>query len=112
MRGIVLWVPMLADDDAAAAELQAGSWTEERVNHWWDGAKQMSQLFGQALGLRGPAWDLYLLYPPGIRWEGELPPSPTFWMHQLDDPGADPELWLCEDPSRLSRELDTLVLLC
>lgn len=29
-------------------------------------------------------WDVYLLYPPGVRWEGSTPPRPAFWMHQLE----------------------------
>ena len=31
-----------------------------------------------------PAWDVYLAYPPGVRW-GEQPPAPAFWHHQLGD---------------------------
>jgi hypothetical protein len=99
---------MLAGDDGIAAATQAGSWSEDRVRQWWDGAREMSQLFAQTLGLQGPAWDVYLLYRSGIRWEGEVPPAPTFWMHQLADPAADPDFLLCDDASRLARELDRL----
>lgn len=109
MAGIVLWVPMLEGDDDAAAAEQAGSWPEERVCQWWDGAKELSRLFERSLGLHSPAWDVYLLYPPGVHWEGDVPPTPTFWMHQLSDPAATPNLLLSRDPSRLSRELDLLV---
>jgi hypothetical protein len=28
-------------------------------------------------------WDVCLIYPPGVRWEGSTPPAPAFWMHQL-----------------------------
>ena len=28
------------------------------------------------------AWDIFLLYRAGVRWE-EAPPAPDFWMHQL-----------------------------
>jgi hypothetical protein len=36
------------------------------------------------LGLeREVAWDVYLVYPPGVVWEGETPPSPAAFMHQL-----------------------------
>lgn len=102
---------MLPGDDAtaAAAAMQGGSWSEDRVQHWWDGARQMSGLFQRSLGLREPAWDVYLLYRPGIRWEGEVPPTPSFWMHQLSDPVADPDHLLYRDPLRLAHKLDRLV---
>jgi hypothetical protein len=108
MHGIVLWVPMLAPDDEAAAAKQASSWAEERVDQWWDGAKEVSTLYKRLFGLAGPAWDVYLLYRSDILWERELPSAPTFWMHQLPDPAADPRLYLCREPSRLLRELDAL----
>lgn len=42
----------------------------------------------------GPAWDVYLLFPRGARWNADLPPRPNFWMHQLsgvtDAPRLDP----------------------
>ena len=109
VEGIVLWIPMLPSDDAAAAAVQADVWPGNRVQHWWDGAWEMSRLFQRSLGLREPAWDVYLLYRPGIRWEGEAPPAPSFWMHQASDAGADPDLLLCGDPLRLVREFDRLI---
>ena len=30
-----------------------------------------------------PAWDVYLVYAPGIHWEGKEPPRPTYFQHQL-----------------------------
>ena len=109
LTGIVLWVPMLEGDDAAVAAKQARSWSESRTQQWWDGAGEMSRLFAQALGLHGPAWDVYLLYRPGIQWAGAVPPDPSFWMHQLSDPAADPDLHLSRDTSRLSGELTGLL---
>ena len=51
------------------------------------------------------AWDIYMIYGPGARWEGEGPPAPQFWMHQL--PGADaPRLDPTEFARRLKAELD------
>jgi len=51
-----------------------------------------SQAFGETLDLHDIAWDVYLIYKPGIKWEAQQPPRPTFWMHQLQ--GVDPKL-LC-----------------
>jgi hypothetical protein len=30
-----------------------------------------------------PAWDVFILYGPDARWDGERPPAPAYWMHQL-----------------------------
>jgi hypothetical protein len=46
---------------------------------------------------------VYLLYARGVRWEGEDPPAPSFWMHQLEsEDGADQKP--CLNPVRLTRE--------
>jgi hypothetical protein len=29
------------------------------------------------------AWDVWMAYKPGVRWEGEYPPTPDHAMHQL-----------------------------
>jgi hypothetical protein len=107
MHALILWVPVLAGDDTSAASRQAGTWRDERVDHCWDGNKLVGPRFQSALGLHGPAWDIYLLYRPGVRWNDELPPVPNIWTHQIpDDAGADPDR--CLDPMQLGRELDTL----
>ena len=51
--------------------------------------------------------DVYLAYKPAIRWEGEQPPQPTFWKHQLNS--ADPKLLLGANPTRLSTEVGKLL---
>ena len=43
--------------------------------------------YREVLGISEPAWDIYMVYPPGVRWEAELPPVPAYWMHQLGRPG-------------------------
>jgi hypothetical protein len=39
--------------------------------------------YRETLKLPEDAWDVFLLYPPGVTWEGERPPAPAYWMHQL-----------------------------
>lgn len=68
---------------------------DQRAQHYWDESGRTMELFRQPLGLQGEAWDVYLLYRRGVRWEGEAAPAPDYWMHQL--PGAagpvlDPEM--------------------
>jgi hypothetical protein len=56
----------------------------------WDGERASGTLMAKTLALKGSAWDVYLLYAPGVKWTGEQPPAPTFWMHQLRaEDGAD-----------------------
>lgn len=74
---------MLQADDAAAARAGAEAFPPDRVEHAWDPDRRAGELFARMLGLRRVAWDVYLLYAPGITWEEEEPPEPSSWMHQL-----------------------------
>ena len=75
-----------------------------QVAHAWDPKHHLGDLYAKTLDLDSTAWDVYLLYAPGVRWEGNEPPQPTFWMHQLPAAsGADRTLIL--NPTRLSQEL-------
>jgi copper chaperone CopZ len=95
LRGFVVWLPMLAGDTESAAGLQAGAFVDKRVVQQWDGDRAAGKLLAKTLNLKGNAWDVYLLYAPGVKWTGETPPSPTFWMHQLRaESGADQRVCL------------------
>jgi len=108
LRGFIAWLPMLAADDAATAATQAATFRDPRVAEAWDGQRAAGALFARMLKLKGTAWDVYLLYPRGARWEGDAPPPPAFWMHQLKaEDGADQKF--CLDPARLRQQ--TLALL-
>src|SRR5205823_15044478 len=90
LRGFVVWLPMLPSDSEKAAGVQAGSFVDSRIVQQWDGDRVAGKVVATALGLKGNAWDVYLLYAPGVKWTGETPPAPTFWMHQLRaETGAD-----------------------
>jgi hypothetical protein len=56
------------------------------VQHFWDPDGTLAAPFKSVLALPGRvrAWDVYLLYPPGARWD-DLPPAPAYWQHQLGD---------------------------
>ena len=103
LRGFIVWLPMKAADDPASAAVQAASFRDARVGEAWDAQRAGGLLFAKTLKLKGTAWDVYLLYARGVRWEGEDPPTQSFWMHQLEsEDGADEKL--CLDPSRLTRQ--------
>ena len=45
--------------------------------------RDVGKLFQAPINLTTePAWDVYLLYPPGVKWT-DGPPTPHFFMHQL-----------------------------
>lgn len=93
--GLVAWIPMMDADDLEAAEQEAARLDVPGVEHVWDGEKLLGDAFSTILDLQCSAWDVYLLYAPGVTWSGELPPRPTFWMHQLPSTkGAEPGLML------------------
>ncbi len=102
--GDVVWLPMMNGDDAQAARAESAHLPEDRISQYWDPEKRLGGLFARTLGLEGVAWDVYLLYAPGVSWEADAPPKPTFWMHQLPEVvGAAENLRL--DPGRFSKAL-------
>ena len=107
LQAILVWEPMRSDDSPLAATQQAEELHDARIWQGWNGNKNVGDLFGAMLNLHATVWDVYLLYKPGIKWENQAPPRPTFWMHQLE--GADPNLLLCADPTRLSTEVAKLL---
>jgi hypothetical protein len=97
LRGFVVWLPMLPSDSVNMAGAQAATFVDARVAQQWDGNKAFGTLLSKTLRLERTAWDVYLLYAPGVEWTGDAPPAPSFWMHQLRaDTGADQKI--CLDP--------------
>jgi len=69
-----------------------GTFPDPRARHFWDEAGWTIRAFRPVLAIPVPAWDLYLIYGPDARWNGAVPPTPTFWMHQLQNVDNGPEL--------------------
>lgn len=83
LRVYVAWVPILATDRETPDQDTISLVFDKRSLHFWDGAGKLLLLFQKTLGLgKRPAWDVYLVYPPGVTWEDE-PPTPAYWQHQL-----------------------------
>ena len=90
LRAYFVWLPILKNDDLAAARASAAKFPDPRITHFWDGDKALGWALGELLKLpardpghpHGVAWDAYLLYAPGLHWK-KTPPLPTYWMHQL-----------------------------
>jgi hypothetical protein len=105
LQGAIIWTPMLETDNLIAATHQETLFSDSRVIHYWDPDRIVGQLLSKTLKLRAPiAWDVYLVYQPGQDWDSDLPPSPEFWMHQLDE---EPTLHL--DPPRLKRIVQAMI---
>lgn len=85
MRAYVAWVPMLGgeESDVPAAMPMV---PDPRARHYWDATGFLIRSYQTVLTLTEPAWDIYMIYPAGVRWEGTAPPPPAFWMHQLGRP--------------------------
>lgn len=84
-----IWTPILPSDHGITPECRTRL-PDPRVRHWWDENRWARRAFREPLKLpeRTPAWDVYLVYAPGVRWENKVPPPPTFFMHQLKVLGA------------------------
>ena len=79
----VLQVPALGAEEhhaAASVSLMPGP----RVSHYWDPIGKTGLDFMEPLGIDVYAWDVWMMYETGVRWEsGSAIPSPAFWQHQL-----------------------------
>ena len=92
-RAYVVWVPILDTDEGAPDEETRSLVPDERAAHFWDAGGALPKLFNGTLRLPAgyPAWDVYMIYPPGVRWEDE-PPAPAYWQHQLPGVATAPPL--------------------
>ena len=58
--------------------------TGGNTTHYWEESGIVGRLFERTLGIDGIyAWDVWLVYRPGVKWEDRYPPKPDFAMHQL-----------------------------
>jgi hypothetical protein len=96
LQPYAVWVPMRGGTEEDVAEAKQ-TLPDPRVHHFWDASGFTLRAFSPVLGLPPgrEAWDVYLIYKPGTRWDAEAPPVPDYWMHQLKGvthgPFFDPE---------------------
>ena len=79
-----VWEPILKTDDERSSRKAATLFPDERVKSYWVPTQAVGKMFQAPINLMTePAWDVYLVYEPGIEWGNDTPPDPTFFMHQL-----------------------------
>ena len=86
LRGYAVWEPILRTDNIRGARKATTILPDSRVRHYWIDGQEVGEAFQPALGLKDAvAWDVYLVYPPGVEWNGNRPPKPSYFMHQLHE---------------------------
>ncbi len=84
ITALFVWLPMLPQDSAAAAAEAARTYDDPRARHFYDPQRVTGQAIASVLGGAGRvAWDTYLVYPAGARWDRAVP-APEVWTHQLE----------------------------
>jgi hypothetical protein len=79
-----VWEPILRTDDERSSRKATALFPDRRVTNYWVDSPDVGKAFQEPIGLvGGPAWDVYLVYPPGAQWTVDTPPRPEFFMHQL-----------------------------
>lgn len=87
---------MFAGDDGDRAAVRAAEYEDDRLTYLWDPGRITGNLWQSTLGFDAVAWDVYLLYRAGVEWQGDSPPEPDYWMHQLggvDGPRLDKDVF-------------------
>lgn len=86
LRLFVVWGPMQKKETEADARAAAVRLTDSRVTQFWTDDNVLANAYKEPLGLAGdpePAWDIYMLFPAGVRWGDALPVPPYFmWVEK------------------------------
>ncbi len=82
IKVMVLWTPLLPDDNQAAAKRATAHLSDSRVRHFWDLWAFANKHYAKEFNLPvQEAWDLVAVYKRYLSWGGDLP-EPTFWMQR------------------------------
>lgn len=106
LRAYIVWLPIFGGDFKGEARKLSASFRDQRVSYFLDPESLSGNLWERILKThREIAWDVYLLYAAGARWEAE-PPPPHFWMHQLTGVTNAPRLDEAEFKAKLEDMLN------
>jgi hypothetical protein len=81
LRLYVVWGPMEEEDTEADARRATINAPDPRATHFWTDDDVLADTWAQVLGVVDDetGYDLYMMFPPGVRWE-EKPPVPPYFM--------------------------------
>jgi hypothetical protein len=81
MKTIVVWIPMLDNDERPSAQAESGRFAG--FPQFWDGEQLLGHEVAKSLGAPSwIAWDIYLFYPPGAEWTDRGLPAPEAALAQ------------------------------
>ena len=85
LRVYILWEKVSPQDSPAAAQDAAALIPNDpRLTQLWSEERFGGRTFQKEVGLEtSPAWDIFLLFPAGRRWEG-APPHADLFEHGLE----------------------------
>ncbi len=87
----IVWIPILDNDSLEAADPSVKFLSDKRIQHFYDQDQIVGKEIANSVGWAGNvAWDIYIFYKPYAEWS-DMPPKPTYRMHQLTDSWADRE---------------------
>ncbi len=82
IRFYAVWGPMEDEDKEADARKVTANAPDPRATHFWTDDDVLADTWAQILGVVDDetGYDLWMIFPPGVRWEGEKPPAPPYFM--------------------------------
>jgi hypothetical protein len=81
-----VFIDMMDSDDLAAARNAAAALEDGRAAFFHDPEHHAGLALARCFRWRHHvAWDAYLCYSAGARWDGDTPPEPAEWFHELQD---------------------------
>jgi hypothetical protein len=87
----------------------------ENVRHYWNASGEFGRDLSKRIGLKNSkkfvyAWDVWLIYDPGVTWSEKAIPQPVLLMHQLEELDETKLPWLDSKSfaERVKRELSKL----
>ena len=85
LHTFVVHVPALGAkerDVAPATQFLTG----RNVTHYWEDSGIIGSHYEKVLDMSRYCWDTWMVFGPGARWDGDLPPKPVFWIRPMTDP--------------------------
>lgn len=84
VRAFIVWEPVLPTDHGPPSRTAMSQLHDGRADQYWDSERLLSNRVLAAArrgvpqlavfsGDQEAAWDLVAIYPPGMRWQGDLP---------------------------------------